>query len=254
MHAQYGSAVGFLTSFTKSTKILSLKGSDWYRAPNPSMIHKIRIYVGGLFTKWSMNKFNHIIVMSNEMKNQVQAKYPKKSVETIVDPIDLDMFFKDFENDSNKGHNEIKKVLFASVNKNNPIKRFELARKSFEILKETLPEAELIIMSNVSHDEVRDFMKKMDVILLTSTHEGWPNVVKEMLSLDKPFVSTNVSDLESIARQTNSCFVCEDDPVELATALNKSLQAPREDLRKFVVDFRMENNLNAVRKIYNKYL
>ncbi|CAN0573944.1 unnamed protein product [Ectocarpus sp. 12 AP-2014] len=109
-------------------------------------------------------------------------------------------------------------------------------------------------MSNIAHEQVCDFMKGMDVLLLTSTHEGWPNVVKEMLALNKPFVSTDVSDLVNIANQTKSCFVCNDDPIELSEALKKSLLAPKEDLRRFVLNFSMDNSISSYKRIYNKYL
>lgn len=252
IHAQYGSAVGFLTSYTKPIKILSLKGSDWYKAPNPSILHKIRILVGGILTKWSIKKFDHVIVMSNKMKNLVLQQHPDKQVETIVDPIDLKRFpeQKEFE----KEKKFVKKILFASVNKNNPIKRFDLAKESFDILNIDFPNTEFVVMSNIAHDQVCDFMKGMDVLLLTSTHEGWPNVVKEMLALNKPFVSTDVSDLANIASQTKSCFVCNDDPIELSEALKKSLLAPKEDLRKFVLNFSMDNSISSYKRIYNKYL
>ncbi len=70
-------------------------------------------------------------------------------------------------------------------------------------------------------------MNSVDVLILTSVYEGWPNVVKEMLAMDKPFVRTKVSDLEAIASQTNSCFVCEDYPQELSKSLYNSQNAPK---------------------------
>ena len=75
-----------------------------------------------------------------------------------------------------------------------------------------------------------------------------------MLALDKPFVSTKVSDLEAIASKTNSCFVCEDDPEELSNSLYKSLNAPKEDLRHLVKDFNMQDSLARIIKIYKRYL
>jgi glycosyltransferase involved in cell wall biosynthesis len=250
VHAQYGSAVGFLTSFTRGTRILSLKGSDWYNAPNPSIFHKVRVFVGGLLTSFSINRFHHIIVMSDTMKQQVLAKFPNATVETIVDPIDL----KKFKAQAVPKKEDTKKVLFASVNINNPIKQFPLAKKSFELLRKRIPNSEFVTMSNIPHNEVCAFMNSMDVLLLTSTHEGWPNVVKEMLALDKPFVSTKVSDLEAIASQTNSCYVCEDDPEELSNSLYKSLNAPKENLRHLVKDFNMEESLARIVKIYKSYV
>ncbi len=250
VHAQYGSAVGFLTSLTRGTKILSLKGSDWYNAPSPSIFHKVRVFLGGLLTSFSINRFHHIIVMSDTMKQRVLAKFPNARVETIVDPIDL----KKFKVQTVPKKEDTKKVLFASVNINNPIKQFPLAKKSFELLQKRIPNSEFVTMSNIPHNEVCAFMNGMDVLLLTSTHEGWPNVVKEMLALDKPFVSTKVSDLEAIASKTNSCFVCEDDPEELSNSLYKSLNAPKEDLRHLVKDFNMQDSLARIIKIYKRYL
>ncbi|UWX55006.1 glycosyltransferase family 4 protein [Maribacter litopenaei] len=250
VHAQYGSAVGFITSFAKCSRILSLKGSDWYKAPNPSIFNKIRIFIGGYLTKFSIKRFDHIIVMSNHMKEQVIAKFGQLNIDAIVHPIDLEKF----QSGGSKIDKKTKKVLFASVNVRNPIKRFPLAEESFRLLKNKLPEAELIVMSKIPHDEVCEFMDGMDVLLLTSTHEGWPNVVKEMLALNKPFVSTRVSDLGEIAEQTSSCFVCDDDAEQLSAALFKSLNAPEENLRKFVTGFSMKSSLYAVKEIYSKYL
>lgn len=249
-HAQYGSAAGFLTSLMSCTKILSLKGSDWYIAPNPSRFQKCRIFLGNLMTRFSLKRFKHIIVMSEEMKRQVLAKYPKATVEVIVDPIDLDKF----KPIPQENENAVKKVLFAAVNLTNPIKRFSLAQKSFELLQKKMPNTELITMSNVSHDEVCQFMNKVDVLLLTSTHEGWPNVVKEILACNKPFVSTNVSDLELIANKTKSCYVCEDTPLALSKALFKSLNAEKENLRWLVEDFNMEETIKKYKNIYKSYL
>lgn len=249
-HAQYGSAVGFLTSLMQCSKILSLKGSDWYQAPNPSFIQKIRIYVGGLLTKFSIKRFDHIIVMSNAMKKQVIKKFPKVKVETIVDPIDLTKF-KAIHVDTKE---RVKKILFASVHLDNPIKQFPLAKRSFDLLHEKMPNTKLVTMSNIPHEEVCEFMNKVDVLLLTSTHEGWPNVVKEILACNRPFVSTNVSDLAALASHTKSCFVCNDDALELSTALYNSLNAEPENLRKHVEPFNMKETLNTIRNIYTNYL
>lgn len=249
-HAQYGSAVGFLTSLMHCKRILSLKGSDWYTSPSSSFAHKIRVFLGGLLTNFSIKRFDTIIVMSNRMKKEVLQKFPRASVVVIVDPIDLSKF-KPIEVVEKS---VTKKVLFASVNLKNPIKQFELAKKSFDLLQQKMPNTELVTMSNIPHSEVNRFMNGVDVLLLTSVYEGWPNVVKEILACNRPFVSTKVSDLEEVAKRTNSCFACDDSPEELSEALHKALQAPAEDLISLVVDFSMEKSLATIRSIYAEYL
>ena len=245
-HAQYGSAVGFITGLMSCKKVLSLKGSDWYLAPNPSFVHRVRTKMGNILTKISIKRFHSIIVMSDAMKNEVLNDFPDSDVIKIVDPIDLHRF-KPWD----RGDNSLaKKILFASVNLENPIKRFDLAEQSVSLLKRKMPNVELVTMSNVPHSKVCDFMNSVDVLLLTSTHEGWPNVVKEILACNKPFVATDVSDLRAIAEKTNSCFVCDDSAEQLSEALWQSLTAEPEDLRKYVTEFSMEKSLDQIRSIY----
>ncbi|SNR66937.1 Glycosyltransferase involved in cell wall bisynthesis [Maribacter sedimenticola] len=250
VHAQYGSAVGFITSLLHGTKIISLKGSDWYTAPDPSFLDRGRIILGNKMTRFSLNRTQHVIVMSDLMRSQVLNKFPNIKVTTIVDPIDLDFFKPKPINNTNT----IKKVLFAAVDINTPVKRFWLARQAFELLKERRPNTELIIMSKIPHNKVCDFMNGMDVLLLTSSHEGWPNVVKEMLACNKPFVSTKVSDLEIIAKKTISCSACDDNPETLALALEKALDAPNENLRQHTINFSMQQTMNTLKKVYKYYL
>ena len=74
-----------------------------------------------------------------------------------------------------------------------------------------------------------------DVVLVTSTHEGWPNIVKEGLACNVPFVSTNVSDLHRIATVEPSCQIAEANPTALADALAKTISAGRNaNLRRHV--------------------
>lgn len=250
-HAQYGSAVGFLTSLMSCKKILSLKGSDWYVAPDSGLKKRIRFITGNFMTNFSIKRFDHIIVMSDTMKSQISQRFPSVKVTKMVDPIDLD-FFKPKE--TNTIDKTIKKVLFAAVNINSPVKRFDLAKQAFELLKEKLPNTELVLMSKIPHNEVCDFMNRMDVILLTSVYEGWPNVVKEMLACNKPFVSTRVSDLEEISFKTKNCFACDSTPEDLASGLFKALNAPNENLRQFVEPFNMIETMASLKNVYKSYL
>ena len=144
-------------------------------------------------------------------------------------------------------------MLFAAVDINTPVKRFWLAKQAFELLNNRRPDTELIIMSKIPHNEVCDFMNSMDVLLLTSSYEGWPNVVKEMLACNKPFVSTEVSDLENIAKKTTSCSVCDDNPETLALALEKALDAPDENLRQHTDQFNMVQTMEKLKFIYSSF-
>ena len=188
--------------------------------------------------------------MSNAMNREVKQQFPDACVTTMVDPIDLERF----KPTSPELPRTDKRILFASVNVDNPIKRFELAKSSVDLLRERIPDSDLVIMTNIPHEKVCEFMNETDVLLLTSTHEGWPNVVKEMLACNKPFVSTKVSDLPELAEATRSCFAVDDNAEDISDALFKALHSEPEDLRKFVLDFDMNAFVKQLTQLYKSVL
>jgi glycosyltransferase involved in cell wall biosynthesis len=84
----------------------------------------------------------------------------------------------------------------------------------------------LRVASGIAPEDMPAFVDACDVVLCTSTHEGWPNSIKEALACGVPFVSTDVSDLAEVARAHPVCRVCEPDPVALGNALCDVLNSP----------------------------
>jgi len=216
LHAQYGSGTGFFTSLFNGKKILSLRGSDWYFYPSPRILERLHSWLGCKLSRWSIPQYDQIVVMSERMAKEVGAIFPTAKVKVIPDGINLTKFYPV----GTKG--QLFRVLFSSVDLKNRLKRYELAQEAFSIFHSKFPDTELEFMNGVPHDSVNNFINSGHVILLTSTHEGWPNIIKEGLACNVPFVSTDVSDLRTIAQLTKSCFVCDDNPESLALGLEKS--------------------------------
>jgi glycosyltransferase involved in cell wall biosynthesis len=98
-------------------------------------------------------------------------------------------------------------------------------------------------------------MERSDLLLLTSTHEGFPNVVKEALASNTPFVATDVSDLKEIAKHTETCYVAKSNAECIASCIVQSLTKTgiTEDLRGLAEPFRQSEKDDRLTALY-RYL
>jgi len=86
------------------------------------------------------------------------------------------------------------------------------------------PEVEVVTLTAVAHGLMPLYMNACNVLLMTSLHEGSPNVVKEALACNLPIVSTDVGDVRKRIGALEGCVVCSDDePATIAGALRQAL-------------------------------
>lgn len=241
IHAQYGSGCGFVSSFARGRKILSLRGTDWYFYKGNTLKDKLRGVFIYLISRLAIIRHNDIVVVSNRMAKEVNEKFKGRQISVIPDGIDLKKFERKDRNEAKKKlniTNNKRRVLLSSVTDNNPVKRLDLARRAMKIVSQKNPNIELCYMHGVPHNDVPYFLSTCDAVLLTSTHEGWPNIIKEALACNIPFISTDVSDLSEIAEESGICKVVE--PVE-----EKIAHAVLEVVNK------IENELMPTKKLRN---
>ncbi|TDE41743.1 glycosyltransferase [Flavobacterium rhamnosiphilum] len=266
IHAQYGSGCGLLTAFLKGFKILTLRGSDWYVSKKSDSVSSyVHTRLAVLMTKLSLCKYNRIITMSDKMASEIRQSFPnlKIEIDSVMDGIDLNKFSpkirKEERNKIDKFDDNSPWILFSSVAEKNPLKRFDLAQKAFLLAQKEMPNLQLKFMNGVSHENVPDFIACCDVILLTSTHEGWPNIIKEGLALNIPFVSTDVSDLKNISQSEESCTVVEENKneeimaSELSQGIIKAIRIKDNnllDFSKLTLPMSMDGIVNQIITIY----
>jgi glycosyltransferase involved in cell wall biosynthesis len=103
----------------------------------------------------------------------------------------------------------------ADPNKGFPLARAAVAHASAQV-DEPL---ELVALWGVAPDRVALFMNACDVMVLTSYHEGSPNVVKEAMACNLPIVSVPVGDVPERLAGIAGCRICPRDPAPLGAAL-----------------------------------
>jgi len=122
-----------------------------------------------------------------------------------------------------------KLVLFAA-NPERREKRFDLAQAAMARLDPAL-DAELVVTANMAHWQMPLYMSACNVLLMTSDHEGSPNVVKEALACNLPVVSVDVGDIQQRLNGLPGCHICTDrQPQTIAAALTESLNLPSRPL------------------------
>jgi teichuronic acid biosynthesis glycosyltransferase TuaC len=76
-------------------------------------------------------------------------------------------------------------------------------------------------------DEMPILMSACDCLLLTSSIEGSPNVVKEALMCNLPVVATPAGDVRELLESVRPSWLCDPTPGALASALVECLREPQ---------------------------
>ena len=180
IHANYGLTGPAALAQANLPVVLSLWGSDVYGKYS-------------LVSKLCARLADAVIVMSEEMANAVPT-----DCYVIPHGVDFELFhpLSQMEAQVDLGwDHDLKHVLFPYAT-NRPEKNFPRAKRVVEDASSRLgTDIELHAMHDVAHHRMPTYMNAADALLLTSTHEGSPNSVKEALACGLPVVSTDVGDV-----------------------------------------------------------
>ena len=211
VHVQYGSLIGFLTVIFSKAKynMVSLRGSDFYTLPfeDTKLYDYLHSLLSFAFTKITSFLCRNYIFMSKRMLEEANFS---KNVNSIVLPDPLSSHFIKFKEKYLESKVHVKKIFtigFIAQEKNASVKNIKFANKivSEVGLKHNI---NFLTIENVNPSEIPKILAGLDLLLLTSRHEGYPNVIKEALFLGVPFASTDVSDLRLAANFISGSFVC----------------------------------------------
>lgn len=248
LHAQFGSMCAFIGAFFFKKKIVTLRGSDWYKKNSSDVFGKWHGRLQNWLTNFSLRRYDMVVAVSNRMAKEVKDRFPRLRTVVIPSPIDLDKFLpKDkFASKQEIGLEFNGKVfLYPVVNLNNPVKRPEFISELTKLLPANI---KIMPATGYDHSRMCALYNAVDAVLLPSQYEGWPNVIKECLACDTPFISTDISDLAEIAAIHDSCKI-----LDLDLALWKktliAFSGDEEDLRTSV-EWMSLDNLN--RKLFSE--
>lgn len=254
VHAQFGQSA-LLPLFPKRKPlIITFRGSDVEGIVDSNYRYTIQGKILQWISWYVAKRADACILVSNTLRK----KLPEKEYFVIPSGINLDRFKPE---DKSKARIKLglsltsKYILFAG-NPEQPVKRYPLAQKVIQIVQEKIPDVILITPRGLPHRDMPDYLNASDALLMTSIHEGSPNMVKEALACNLPVVSTNVGDVKERLDGIEGCFVCNSDKAEILAAslleiLNKN---ERINSRKFVQNLNEDVEIDKLISVYKQTL
>jgi glycosyltransferase involved in cell wall biosynthesis len=230
VHAQYGSVTAAVASLIKGQLPLAVSfcGDDLLGTPVPGVGWRLRERCARSIGLWAARRAAAIIVKSD---NLLQALPACLRVPAFVLPNGVDTsWFVPMARDECRAKlgwsPESRVVLFnASQQEDRYRKNPLLARATVKTLSRSVPNVSLHTLSNASRGEVRLTMNAADCLLVTSLHEGSPNIVKEAMACNLPIVAVPCGDVPDRLRRTRPGAVCPYDAPTLAEAIREVFMA-----------------------------
>lgn len=113
-----------------------------------------------------------------------------------------------------------KKYILFSSGFDRPVKNPDLA---FEALKKVTENCQLIELKDKTREQVNLLLNASDALLLTSSSEGSPQVIKEAMASNCPIVTTDVGDIKEVIRNTEGCYITSFEPDDIAEKINLAI-------------------------------
>lgn len=225
VHAMYGGVLAERVTRIVEDRpaVVSFCGSDLLGEYLSGPIRRICSEYGIWASYVAARRAVGIIVKSRNLKEALPAAVIHSKVRIIPNGIDLKRFKpidqadcrRKLDWDPNRFH-----VLFPANVGGDPRKRLYLARAAVDNANRSGLKAELHQLRGVPHEEVPIWLNASDVVLLTSLHEGSPNIIKEALACDISVISVDVGDVRERIDGIEGCHIALPDPNDLGVKLS----------------------------------
>jgi glycosyltransferase involved in cell wall biosynthesis len=224
IHAQWGqSAVPVF--FSKLPLIVTFRGSDLFGITKADGKYSWPGKVLQWVSRRVALRASRIIVVSSKMINHLPPS-KRSTTQVIPSGINLNLFTPMDKKVCRATLNlsREKKLILFGGHPAREDKRYALAVQAVGKIQKAI-KADMFYADQVSLHEMPVYINAADVVLLTSKHEGSPNIIKESLACNVPVVSVDVGDVRERIEKINGCKICDSDRVEdIATALLEVLQ------------------------------
>lgn len=233
VHAQYGTVTAAVADAARGRLplVISFCGGDLLGTPAPGLLWWMRSRASrsiGLLAAW---RAQSLVVKSRNLLSALPAPLRCRA-EVIPNGVDEKMFAPLSREDarSKLGWSESQPVVLfnTGINANNraprAVKNLPLAQATMGELRKSHPLARLETLSLTPQADVALKMSAADCLLVTSLHEGSPNIVKEAMACNLPVVTVACGDVADRLADVQPGCVVPYDAAQLASSIRQVLE------------------------------
>lgn len=228
VHAHYG-LTGFVAACqNRLPLVVTYHGDDLFGTPIRVGRLTLKSRIARRLGLWAARRAAAIVVQSQEML-RVLPKPERGKARVLPMGIDLERFrpLPREECCARLGLDPARRRILFLADPDRPVKRFALAAAAAGIVAHRFPDADLHVVTGRPPEEIPLHLNASDVLIVTSIHEGSPNVVREALACDIPVVSVPVGDVAERIGNVPGCHLVPPQVEALAAALEEVLAIPR---------------------------
>jgi glycosyltransferase involved in cell wall biosynthesis len=225
---------------------------------------------------WAARHAAALIAVSSGLRRRLEALgVPAAAVRVLRNGVDLELFRARPRDEARRALGFCRPTLLA-VGNLVPLKRHRLMVEAMPLL----PEAELAIvgrgpeaaaierlagelgvadrvrlLGQVAQDRLPQIYSAADLLLLASTHEGWPNVLLESMACGTPVIVSDIDGIADIvAAPEAGRILAETTPTTLAEAIRGMLANPpdRAATRRYAERFDWQSTTQGQIDIFNQ--
>jgi teichuronic acid biosynthesis glycosyltransferase TuaC len=184
--------------------------------------------------------YSYSIVKSEQMFEILKIQ----NSEIIPNGVNLKQFYPEDKTVCRKELNlPLTEIIIAFVsNPERPEKNYSLAQNAVKCLNKD--NIRLIPIFDRNRNEIHKWLNASDVVIVTSYHEGSPNIIKEAMACNCPVVSTDVGDVKFIFGDTAGYFLGTFNPKDFAETINQailfSISKGKTEGRRRIIDLNID--------------
>jgi teichuronic acid biosynthesis glycosyltransferase TuaC len=229
VHVHAGETALAARFFVGPPMLVSYCGDDVLGSPREDGSIPLASRIRSAVVRTHASLFSATITKSQEMHDRLPVAARRLNV-VIPNGVDMESFRLIGRTEARRelGWDERDRVvLFAGTKVASPRKRQRLAAAARDHAAERIRNVRLHIAGSTPPEQMPLLMNAADCLIVTSSIEGSPNVVKEALMCNLPVVATPSGDIPMLLEGVDPSYLCPPDAAALGDALVACLTGGR---------------------------